>query len=132
MSTIAPLRGSPLPIPTHQSRGHSAASYTQPLTAAQLEWRKRAACLGADPHVFDPLAAHGNRVLPAAIAAAALRYCANCPVLAQCRDEADANHYLVGLWGGAYRTRRSDRHIGRGYKRVDLLTPIPRAGSDPS
>lgn len=94
-------------------------SRTAPGTRRQAGWRMRAACLGVDdPTVFDSIAQHGNQALPVSIERAAVEYCRDCPVRAQCAAEADADQ-LVGLWGGVYRVWRSGQ--ARGYRSIDLL-----------
>lgn len=56
------------------------------------DWRDRAACLGIDPDVMVP-----DRGSPTAPAKAV---CARCPVAGPCLDEALADPWLLGVWGG--------------------------------
>lgn len=74
-------------------------------------WREHGACLSADPTLFDDhrdsdeagRASKCRITAPPAMRGAAARYCAGCPVRAQCLAEARRDG-LHGLWGGMYRT----------------------------
>lgn len=63
-------------------------------------WHARAACRGAGPGAFFPPESDKgeSRKTGALYAAARERYCAGCPVVAECA-EAGA-HEAHGLWGG--------------------------------
>lgn len=55
-------------------------------------WWERAACRGASLKIFFPdRAAHAER---------ARRYCAACPVVADCRADAASRKDAFGVWGG--------------------------------
>lgn len=58
-------------------------------------------------------------VVPVAVQAAALRFCADCPVRRECGTDADATKE-EGLWGGQYRFKESKT---RRYMKYDLLDP---------
>ncbi len=66
-------------------------------------WRKLAACRGTSP-LFDAPDMPDHEV-PGYIRAAALIYCAQCPVRRECATEADAHEY-EGLFGGILRIPR--------------------------
>ena len=73
------------------------------------DWREHAACRGADPELFtardhDEL---GGRSTPEYVQRA-LKICATCPVVDECRQFADSrtDALTVGVWGGEYRSRR--------------------------
>lgn len=90
---------------------------------ADWSWRQQAACRGADfamfdvaIDVFDP--ADKAFPIPAAARVAADEYCVVCPVLDQCREEADLHRY-EGLFGGSWRWTRHGQV--RDYRNVDLL-----------
>lgn len=88
------------------------------------EWRGRAACAGADPNLFEerPLSGPIKRV-PEEILSTALQYCAGCPVLAECKAEADANPAMTGLLGGVFRTLNLRSSTLGAYRSFDLLDP---------
>lgn len=71
-------------------------------TGPDRSWMADAACRGMDPNAFHP--ERGERV------DAALRICATCPVVEQCRAYGEATESgQHGIWGGASaRTRRSE------------------------
>lgn len=90
-------------------------------------WTERAACADADPELFAPRAVGRAEVYLDAVAVAQ-RYCASCPVIAQCAAEADRDG-LQGVWGGSNRYRDS---AGRGHVQVVPLipaAPTPRKAS---
>ena len=74
-----------------------------------LDWAAHAACQGADPAQFFPDEDGGTSAggRPKA-ASAARRYCAHCPVLAECRSAGDQMQG-VGVWGGVVRWHRGAR-----------------------
>lgn len=65
-------------------------------------WRADAACLGADPWLFDGENASDR--------AAAMDYCRRCPVTRQCLDWVRRDRKFVGVAGGRMwnRERRAD------------------------
>lgn len=86
-------------------------------------WREQARCGTADPRLFEENT-RIKTIIPAPIAEAAEKYCRRCPVLAQCRAEADANPALRGLLGGVYRTLNLNTRKGQHpYRTFDLLAP---------
>jgi len=96
------------------------------------DWRERAACGTADPTLFEEKTFSGPvKRLPEEILATAYRYCQGCPVLAECKAEADANPALRGLLGGVYRTLNLHTRKGqRSYRTFDLLSPDYDPGDD--
>lgn len=96
------------------------------------DWREHAACGDADPTLFEERTFSGPvRRLPEEIVATAYRYCQGCPVLVECKAEADANPALRGLLGGVYRTlNRNARNGQRSYRMFDLLSPDYDPGTD--
>lgn len=87
-------------------------------------WRSRAACRGADPKLFEerPLPGPVKRV-PEEILATAFKFCQRCPVLVDCKAEADANPAMVGLLGGVFRTLNLRSTTHGAYRSFDLLDP---------
>lgn len=71
-------------------------------------WRDHAACRGADPELFAPVDITKPDTVPAA-RETARRYCASCPVLAECGRDADSRRHS-GLWAGAWRTTQPTYH----------------------
>lgn len=72
----------------------------------KLGWRVDAACgpAEANPALFkERLLKKADGGLPEDLAETAYKFCLGCPVLADCRAEADANPDMTGLWGGVYR-----------------------------
>lgn len=68
--------------------------------APRAGWREYAACVGADPELFDyEINDRGqdrwNRITMA------LSFCDSCPVRNQCLAEARQENYM-GIWGGEY------------------------------
>jgi hypothetical protein len=61
-------------------------------------WHERAACRGVGPSVFFP-----DSTRPAA-SEAAVRYCADCPVVEQCAEAGARERY--GIWAGQAPGRR--------------------------
>lgn len=57
--------------------------------ASDREWLIEARCRETDPSTFSPVDKRGRVDMPAVRQAAQL-FCASCPVLAECRGEADA------------------------------------------
>lgn len=63
------------------------------------EWQWRGACMGKDSSVFfSPEAERGRKRYQRE--ARAKKVCADCPVLAQCREHALAVQEPYGVWGG--------------------------------
>lgn len=77
-----------------------------------LAWRSLAACAGADPELFDVI--EYSRKAPGVSVRAAIHYCAGCPALVECGQEAEVNKYF-GLWAGRLRLWSGDV--------IDLLDP---------
>lgn len=75
----------------------------QALAAANLTWRKHAACSGLEPEVFYPVSEEQ--------AEEAKAICRECPVREPCLDYALANRERDGVWGGA--TERERRRMIR-------------------
>jgi WhiB family redox-sensing transcriptional regulator len=75
-----------------------------------LAWHQHAACRGADPAQFFPVEdpGRGRNDRPLA-AAAARRWCSQCPVVDTCKAWADAAEE-IGVWGGTVRWRDGNRY----------------------
>lgn len=78
------------------------------IRADDLAWGERAACRGArDPEQFAMPDQHRGGPTAGAVLAAR-RFCAACPVLAECAAFAARTHAVdrpvTGLWGGEWRT----------------------------
>lgn len=99
---------------------------TATVTRRPSSWPEQAACQGVDPELFAPRSIRRDDELASATVAAR-RYCAHCPVRADCGAEADRDQ-LQGLWGGVHRLRHS---TGRGelVRTPLLLTPATRKAS---
>lgn len=90
----------------------------------QGRWRERARCKEAPPGLFEEVLFRGPvKYVPVEIEDVARKFCRHCPVLARCRDEADANPTLTGVLGGQYRTWSKSQKT---YRIYDIL------GVDPS
>lgn len=61
----------------------------------EMAWQDDALCRQVDPDLFFPETTGGLSQ-----ANTAKRVCAQCPVRAQCLDEALANDIRYGVWGG--------------------------------
>ena len=68
-------------------------------------WRKRAACTGIDPDIFDPASEDDLDAVEAKAV------CAVCPVSAACLEHALSSREREGIWGGT--TERERRRILR-------------------
>lgn len=77
--------------------------------AAERAWRNLAACKGADTALFFP----PNGVRPRA----ALKICASCEVVQQCREYAEAAPNIVGVFGGTTTRERSTPSVRARLKR---------------
>lgn len=73
-------------------------------------WQRHAACVGADPTLFDIVERVHNP--PVEVVFAAIRYCAGCPSRAACNEEAEAGQ-LLGLWSGKWRSGHGQDHRAR-------------------
>ncbi len=72
------------------------------------EWQLRGACRSHDPEMFfHPEKERG--AARAAREAAAKAICAQCPVLATCREHAAAARERYGVWGGLSEAEREDQ-----------------------
>ena len=76
-----------------------------------MSWQENAACLDADPFLFDVRDFHTGSEEPA-INAAGRRYCATCPMTRACGEMAD-DARLQGLYGGIYRRHQHGRYVWR-------------------
>lgn len=71
------------------------------------EWQLRGACRSFDSELFfHPSGERG--AVRAGREAVAKRICAQCPVLATCREHALASHERYGVWGGLSETEREE------------------------
>jgi WhiB family redox-sensing transcriptional regulator len=85
-----------------------------PVVPFSADWRDRAACRGADLHVFFP--GRGESAEPAR------QICARCPVRQPCLDYAISHGITHGIWGGlAERDRRAlrTRHVSAARRERD-------------
>ena len=72
------------------------------------EWQLRAACRSYDPEMFfHPENERG--AAREAREAAAKAICAQCPVLATCREHAQVSRERYGVWGGLSETEREEQ-----------------------
>ncbi len=71
-------------------------------------WMAYARCRDVPPEIFFPSDGAGVEV--------ARRYCAECPVAAQCLDYALDNHIEHGVWGGV--SERKRRRITQSRRRA--------------
>jgi Transcription factor WhiB len=74
-----------------------------------MSWQERGVCGGLPPELWDPLDSEetrlrGSKPLDHPRIREALRYCAVCPVRAQCLAWAVAGREQ-GVWGGRYLER---------------------------
>jgi WhiB family transcriptional regulator, redox-sensing transcriptional regulator len=76
-----------------------------------MTWRDDAACRGVDTNLFYP-----DRGAPS-VYSRPLAYCKRCPVLAECRAEADKHEAEAmrtdGVWGGETPEMRKARRTKR-------------------
>jgi WhiB family redox-sensing transcriptional regulator len=77
-------------------------------TDPAVDWRTRAACRDEDPELFF---LPGEKLTAAAQAQVdqAVAVCARCPVVAECRQDADDQHATHGVWGGQLREKLSTK-----------------------
>ena len=66
------------------------------------DWRDDAACIGVDPEAFYPI---GHSREAAAVAQAAIRVCARCPVTDRCAEFAEDHAGATGVWAGVWLDR---------------------------
>lgn len=86
------------------------------------DWRLRAACRGEDPDTFmPPDAAGGAGKMTSEQINRALRYCAVCPVTAECDAYAAsvADAPMVGVWGGRHFSQNQAEHRRMARKRAN-------------
>lgn len=86
------------------------------------EWTLRAPCREADPELFmPPDAASGPGRMTDSQVDAALRYCAVCPVTAECDAYAAsvADAPMVGVWGGRHFSQNQAEHRRMARKRAN-------------
>lgn len=62
-------------------------------------WTDAAACKGAPPNWFFPVAI-GHRPVPVTKAFLGLSVCSDCPVIDQCFEYARTHNERDGIWGG--------------------------------
>ncbi|MGV1006708.1 MAG: WhiB family transcriptional regulator, partial [Candidatus Nanopelagicales bacterium] len=75
-------------------------------------WQMQAACRGVDSSVFfHPDGERGNAKATRERGAKLL--CANCPVLAKCREHALRVREPFGVWGGLTESEREKVYAGR-------------------
>lgn len=83
----------------------------------RVDWLQDAACAGVEPDVFFPPSTP-NPVQQARFYAPALRICKDCPVVAECRADADSwessGGYVYGVRGGETPRERNRRRAGLG------------------
>lgn len=87
-----PLREGESPRPVRRGPRDGGA-FPEP-TEGGGRWRERAACIGANPRLFDGGSASVEQAAP---------WCARCPVAAQCRDWAASSRYSGVAAGSAWR-----------------------------
>ena len=75
-------------------------------------WMARARCRELPPSIFFPSDGAGVEV--------ARRYCAECPVQAECLEYALEHHIEHGVWGGASERERRRIQRSRRLAAVDL------------
>lgn len=78
------------------------------------DWHDHGACRNYDPELFFPDIGVSGR--------AAKAVCASCPVLEQCRAEAEAKYEKFGIWGG---TSERDRRKIRAGQILPLIPHLP-------
>jgi WhiB family redox-sensing transcriptional regulator len=87
--------------------GVAAPHTPEPINSYHLDWQSRAACRGMGADLFFPM--NGNSLGPA------VRICARCPVLAECRTSALDDPSLYGVWArtsvGERRDLRSEEEL---------------------
>ena len=74
-------------------------------------WHARAACRGVDPRAFF-LGTDGRRISSDRRYKFALKYCRDCPVVAECGAAGEAE--IFGLWGGLTPAERASRRAKAG------------------
>jgi len=86
--------------------GVSSTVRLQP-TSSEIPWRLRALCRAQPPELFYPPDYARGRA-KVAWEAQAKAICADCPVVAECRDYAISAREAHGIWGG---TSPQDRNM---------------------
>lgn len=81
-------------------------------------WQDQASCRGANPEQF--WSDSSNDAAVEAMRETAQQYCATCPALAACAEDAD-NSCAQGLWGGSLRTGATNK-----YRRIPLIDNAPQ------
>jgi hypothetical protein len=93
----------------------------------QLEEANRPLCVGlASSFQFDcTKGKKGDRSVPDAALASAIRFCSGCPVREQCSADGDRTAE-EGLWGGVYRrwVHRGKRRVYESIDLLDVLTEV--------
>jgi WhiB family redox-sensing transcriptional regulator len=90
---------------------------------APMQWADDAACIGAPPGIFYPLARARESWANHPDAVAAKAICATCPVAADCLEWAIFNE-ADGIWGGTDPAERVELRRDRGI-RIYFKTPDP-------
>jgi WhiB family redox-sensing transcriptional regulator len=95
---------------TYQETELSALATSAALAAADLGWRRRAACRDTDPDLFFPVGTTGAALVQIDQAKAV---CEICHVKAECLQFALATNQDSGIWGGTSEEER--RKLRRAY-----------------
>lgn len=89
------------------------------------DWRADAACRGLGPSLF-----YADGKDDQALAPAARRICATCPVADDCLDEALAGNELFGIWAGTSARERLYLRRRRSLTRAGSYATGPRPRID--
>ena len=76
-----------------------------------MTWQQNAACVGAEPTLFDVVDLH-TKTEWSVIDNAGRTYCSGCPVMRECAQLGDKNLH-TGLYGGVYRRVQQGRYKWR-------------------
>ena len=95
---------------TIQETELSALATSAALAAADLSWRRQAACRDTDPDLFFPVGTTGAALIQIEQARAVCRIC---PVQSACLEFALATNQDSGIWGGTSEEER--RHLRRAF-----------------
>lgn len=87
-------------------------------------WHRRAACIGADPALFDQDHEKETPATKEQDEATIHRYCDGCPVKDLCLQDAISNNDVDGIRGGM--TEKQRRQLKRGYVPVKSRVVEPR------
>lgn len=89
------------------------------MKSERYEWQENAACRGAEPEVFFPVAEDDAWL--------AKQICERCTVRAECLTFSFANHERYGVWGGVTEKERLEMYRRGAAQRV-LAAGSLRAG----